>query len=270
VAGLLYYLFGPGRHEEHRNPRLVAAWDGASDLTTLQPPRNADGKHSMKQLIDLLEQPVRAGRRPPDKTVWHCSVRNHATDRTLSDQQRQHIAGEIMAAVGLAPTATQTPYGGWPYATPTTTSTSWPPSYAGTAAPPGPGTTTPKARAAAADLEQRYGLHRVAPADRTAHRRPGAEELNKTRRQRRTEVPRDRLRREVRAAAAAATSEHDFLDKLRNTGLLVRLRMSTINPDQITGYAVRLPGHHTANGTTVWYRGGKLAPDLTLPKWFAP
>jgi hypothetical protein len=79
-------------------------------------------------------------------------------------------------------------------------------------------------------------------------------------------VPRDRLRREVRAAAAAATSEHDFLDKLRNTGLLVRLRMSTINPDQITGYAVRLPGHHTANGTTVWYGGGKLAPDLTLPK----
>ncbi len=57
----------------------------------------------MKQLIDLLEQPVRAGRRPPDKTVWHCSIRNHATDRTLTDQQWQHIAVEIMAAVGLAP-----------------------------------------------------------------------------------------------------------------------------------------------------------------------
>jgi hypothetical protein len=46
---------------------------------------------------------VRAGRRPPEKTVWHCSVRNHETDRVLSDQQWRHIAGEIMAAVGLAP-----------------------------------------------------------------------------------------------------------------------------------------------------------------------
>jgi len=28
-AGLLAYLFGPGRHEEHRDPRVVASWDGA-------------------------------------------------------------------------------------------------------------------------------------------------------------------------------------------------------------------------------------------------
>ncbi len=28
-AGLLFYLFGPGRFEEHENPRVVASWDGA-------------------------------------------------------------------------------------------------------------------------------------------------------------------------------------------------------------------------------------------------
>lgn len=28
-GGLLRYLFGPGKHEEHRNPRVVASWDGA-------------------------------------------------------------------------------------------------------------------------------------------------------------------------------------------------------------------------------------------------
>ncbi len=28
-AGLIAYLMGPGRHEEHRNPRVVASWDGA-------------------------------------------------------------------------------------------------------------------------------------------------------------------------------------------------------------------------------------------------
>jgi hypothetical protein len=38
-AGLLVYLFGPGRHEEHRNPRVVASWDGAP--TFHQPPKPA-------------------------------------------------------------------------------------------------------------------------------------------------------------------------------------------------------------------------------------
>jgi hypothetical protein len=28
-AGLLYYLFGPGKFEEHENPRVVASWDDA-------------------------------------------------------------------------------------------------------------------------------------------------------------------------------------------------------------------------------------------------
>jgi hypothetical protein len=28
-GGLIAYLFGPGRYEEHRNPRVVASWDGA-------------------------------------------------------------------------------------------------------------------------------------------------------------------------------------------------------------------------------------------------
>ncbi|WP_309115976.1 relaxase/mobilization nuclease domain-containing protein [Saccharothrix sp.] len=28
-AGLIRYLFGPGKYEEHENPRVVAAWDGA-------------------------------------------------------------------------------------------------------------------------------------------------------------------------------------------------------------------------------------------------
>ncbi len=27
VGGLLRYLYGPGRHNEHENPHLVAAWD---------------------------------------------------------------------------------------------------------------------------------------------------------------------------------------------------------------------------------------------------
>jgi hypothetical protein len=121
------------------------------------------------------------------------------------------------------------------------------------------------AQAACRDLEQRYGLYRLGPVDHTSHRRPEPAELNKATRLGQPEIPRDRLRREVRAAAAA-TDEADFFGRLRGAGLLVKLRESSINPGEITGYAVGLPGHHTAAGTTVWYGGGRLAPDLTLPK----
>jgi len=37
-------------------------------------------------------------------------------------------------------------------------------------------------------------------------------------------------------------------------------------PGEITGYAVALPTDTTNAGGPVWYGGGKLAPDLTLPK----
>jgi hypothetical protein len=48
--------------------------------------------------------------------------------------------------------------------------------------------------------------------------------------------------------------------------VLVRTRHSTRAPGQLTGYAVALPGDTTRAGDPVWYGGGKLAADLTLPK----
>ena len=46
----------------------------------------------------------------------------------------------------------------------------------------------------------------------------------------------------------------------------VKLRHSVRNPGEVTGYAVGLDSHTTAAGETVWYGGGRLAADLTLPK----
>jgi hypothetical protein len=266
VGRLLYYLFGPGKCEEHLNPHLVAAWNTAPPLDQLQPPRDIAGRYDLRRLTDLLQQPVRAAIRPPQKTVWHCSIRNHPTDRILSDQQWAHIAGELVAAVGLAPhgdhravrwlavrhaddhihlVATLVRQDG-------RTAWGW--------------NERRLAQAACRDLEERYGLYRVGPVDHTSHRRPEPAELNKAARLGQREIPRDRLRREVRAAAAAASDEADFFHRLRGAGLLVRLRTSTINTGEVTGFAVGLPGHHTAAGSPVWYGGGRLAPDLTLPR----
>jgi hypothetical protein len=266
VGGLIRYLYGPGRQEEHANPRLVAAWDGAGGLARLEPVVGPNGKLDVRGLVDLLEQPVRAGRNPPQRTVWHTSVRNHASDRTLTDQQWAHIAREMVAGAGLAPHGDEravrwiavrhaddhihivatlvrqdrrTEWG---------RNDRW------------------RCQTTARDLEERYGLHRVGPADRTAATRAHRVEVNKARRTGQREAPRDRLRREVRFAAAAAASTDEFFDLLRAAGLQVRIRHSSTHPEQVTGYAVALAGHTTAGGEPVWYGGGRLAPDLTLPQ----
>ncbi|MFJ8691119.1 hypothetical protein [Micromonospora wenchangensis] len=44
IAGLLRYLWGPGKAEEHTNPHLVAAWDGAGSLADLEPKVTVGGK----------------------------------------------------------------------------------------------------------------------------------------------------------------------------------------------------------------------------------
>jgi hypothetical protein len=48
--------------------------------------------------------------------------------------------------------------------------------------------------------------------------------------------------------------------------VLVRQRPSTTVPGTATGYAVGLPEHTARDGGVIWYGGGKLAADLTLPR----
>jgi hypothetical protein len=281
AARLLGYLFGPGRHEEHEDPRLVATWNGAGDLADLDPPTRGDGRRDVRRLADLLNQPVRAGLKPPALTVWHTSIRLHPTDRKLSDQQWRHIAGEVMNAVGLAPQS-DTRAVRWVAVRHAPdhihlvatlvrqdrrTAWAWKDKL--------------KAQRVCRELEERYSLYRVAPPGQGSRAWPTPAELNKTTHQhqatagktatggkgkRRPVAPREQLRRQVRAAATAATDEADFFDRLARAGVKVKLRHSVRNAGEVTGYAVGLDSHTTAAGVTVWYSGGRLAADLTLPK----
>ena len=115
--------------------------------------------------------------------------------------------------------------------------------------------------------EQRYGLTPTPPCDRTAARRPGRAEEEKAGRYRRAEPPRVTLRRHAATAAAAAGSEQEFFALLGQVaGLRVKLRYSSRDPGQVTGYTIGLDGDTGRDGQLVWYGGGKLAADLTLPK----
>jgi hypothetical protein len=114
--------------------------------------------------------------------------------------------------------------------------------------------------------EQRLGLTRTAGRDRTAARRPTRGESEKALRRGHREPARVALQREVRTAAAAAATAEEFLARLTDAGLLVRPRYSDRDPNQVTGYAVALPGDRSGQGRPIWFGGGKLAADLSWPK----
>jgi hypothetical protein len=101
AGGLLQYLYGPGRANEHIHPHLVA---GFGDPAELEPDRRLGGAPDLRRLAGLLAQPLAALGRPGyDKPVWHCSVRAAPGDRVLSDTEWAGVATEIMHRTGLAP-----------------------------------------------------------------------------------------------------------------------------------------------------------------------
>ena len=56
-------------------------------------------------------------------------------------------------------------------------------------------------------------------------------------------------------AAEHATNEAGFFTRLRASCVLVRERFSEVNPGEVTGYAVTLPGCTGPDGTPRWFRG---------------
>jgi hypothetical protein len=261
---LLYYLYGPGQANEHTDPHLVA---GFGDPSELEPEHGPGGTRDFRRLAGLLEQPLAAVAGPGyDKPVWHCAVRAAPEDPMLSDAEWALVAERVMHRTGLAPAddelgvrwvavrhaadhvhivATLARQDG-------VRPKIWNDYY--------------RVREACHDAERRFRLRPTAPADRTAARRATRAETEQAARRGWAEPPRVTLRREVCTAAAAAGSEREFFARLRAAGVLVRVRRSTVNPSEVTGYAVGLPGHTTRNGGVVWYGGGKLAADLTLPQ----
>jgi hypothetical protein len=272
VRRLLYYLYGPGKANEHADPHLIA---GFSDPADLEPERRPDGSRDFRRLAGLLAQPLAALAGPGfAKPVWHCSVRAAPEDRLLSDREWAQVAARVMDRTGLAPAGDDL-------------GVRWVAVRHGAdhvhivATLAGQDGTRPRIwndfyriREACRDAEARLGLRSTAPADRTGARRPSRAEAERSARSGWGEPPRVTLRREVCIAAATARSEQEFFTCLAEAGVAIRKRYSTTNPGQVTGYAVGLPAHTAKDGGIVWYGGGKMAADLSLPKlrrrWAGP
>ena len=257
--GLLHYLYGPGRRDEHTNPHMVAAWDPFID----DPARSSN--MTISDLALLLDAPVFAmrGRKPP-LHVYHVAVRNDPDDRILSDEEWAEVAVELMHASGIAEhgddeacrwvavrhaddhihlVATKVREDG---------------------RQPNLRQDIVKMHAAARAFEVKFELRRLKHGDKTAGRWQKSGEQEKAVRRGLSEAPRVTLQRTVREAAAGATGDADFFERLAASGLRVKQRIA---PDgNVTGYSVALPGDRSIEQEPIWFSGARLAPDLSLPR----
>src|SRR6266851_1305319 len=273
VERLIYYLYGPGRHEEHTDPHIVAGWRHPAEL---EPPLREDGTRDFRRLLGLLNQPHAVmGKWGFRRPVWHCSMRAAPRDKMLSDDEWAQIACDVMDRTGLSPYGQEDDAVRWVAIRHGDDHVHI---VAMLARQDGRRLRLDferlRVRKACLAAEERYGLERTAPGDRTAAHRPSRAETEKAARRGLGEPPRVTLRRQVATAAAGAASEQEFFARLAKAGALVRKRFSVKNPGEVTGYAVALPGDTSKDGGPVWYGGGKLAADLTLPKlrcrWTSP
>ena len=270
VAGLVRYLYGPGRHNEHVDAHLVAAWDAwtPAELAAMEPPVGERGAADYRPLIASLELALalrEGGERLPG---WHCPLRVAPGDRRLTDAEWGEVARDVMDRTGIARRGDD----GGARCVAVRHDADSIHLVAVLARQDGrrchPEFDHLRVREACLAAEVRYGLVSTAPADGTATPANTRAETEKAARTGRGEEARSQLRREVRAEAVGASNVEEFLAGLRGRGLFVRERYSTVPGQEqvLTGYAVAAAGDRDRAGELVYFGGGKLAADLSLPR----
>lgn len=302
MGGLLVYLVGPGRSNEHTEAHLVAgdpammAWHDDNELN----------RESALRIARHLDRPRKAfGVEVKGGHVWHCSLAVHAEEGQLRDEQWRDIAESFVAKLGFDDAAGVKAPTRWVAVRHGVSSNGNDHVHVVVNLVREDGTKASihndhvRAQKACRELEAEHGLQRLegpvrgrasrgyhpaeveADARRRARgrfeaaRRAGTEErtwegLRRGERDdlvadaRRADQPRWALARVVRACATAAADEAEFVRRLRRHGVLVRARYAEGTQDVVSGYSVAAkpgPGQRP-----IWYGGGHLARDLTLPR----
>ncbi len=303
MTGLMTYLVGQGRANEHTEPHLVAgdpalmAWHDDAEL----------GHDSAVAIARHLDKPrtafeveVKGGH------VWHCSLSLRAEEGQLSDEQWNAIANDFVQAMGFDDhEGTKAPCR-WVAVRHGLSKNGNDHIHLAVNLVREDGTKASifndyrRSQAAARALEVKHGLEALEsvtaeratrgydPAEREAQARARArakyerdrsraggtaaawEQLDRADRQGkvaaelRTDQPRDLLALKVRAASTASESEAEFVRRMRRSGLLVRPRFADGRTDVVTGYSVA--ERPQAGERPIWYGGGHLGRDLTLPR----
>ena len=280
---LLGYLFTEGVAGErglesaHVDARVIAGYQSAD---TLQPTRRAGGRADVSHLAALLDAPVRAGGVGKDvKATYHLAISAAPNDRTLTDGQWADIAEMYVDRLGLARRGDDSAVR-WVAVRHADNHVH----VVATLVRQDGRRVFPhhdfyRAREASLEVERRYGLTPTSAVERTGTPETTRAEQRKHREAVRAAADagrpapagpdREVLRARVRAALAGAQDWEEFAGRLRLSGVLLRERYSSRNPGELTGYAVRLiptGAGDTTKQEAVWFGGGKLAPDLSLPQ----
>lgn len=273
VAGVIAYLMGPGRAQEHVRPRVIATWDGRTAAWQPVSTGSADHDLDLGPLIRAMRAPGIAAGLPESAQVgrrgyvWHMSARLAAGDRVLSDAEWAEVVRELLDGAGVA---ARSDHGGARWV-----AIRHADDHVHVAAVLVRQDTCRRfwafrdfrrLRVTAQRIERRLGLSVSADADGTAAPRPSRGEREKAVREGR-EPARTELARLVRVAAVTASGVAEFVEALSAAQCVVELRFAP-SGDAI-GYKVARSGDLTADGRPVFYSGSKLAPDLSLPKLVA-
>ncbi|QAY65002.1 relaxase (plasmid) [Xylanimonas allomyrinae] len=303
MVGLMTYLVGPGRANEHTEPHLVAG-DGAmmawhDDAELGRDSALAIGRHLDRPRV-AYDVEVKGGH------VWHCSLSLRADEGQLTDAQWSEIAHDFVKVMEFDdPEGPKAPCR-WVAVRHGVSKNGNDHIHIAVNLVREDGTKASthhdfrRAQTAARALEAKYGLEELEsvraerstrgynPAEREAQARararakyertrtkqgtemPAWEHLEGADRQARiasemrTDQPRYLLALKVRGCATAAQDEAEFVRRLRREGLIVRPRYADGRTDVITGFSVA--ERPEAGERPIWYGGGQLGRDLALPR----
>ena len=267
VGGLVRYLYGPGRANEHESPHLVAAWDAqsAGDLAALEPGGLVVmplGQADYRRLVAELMMPLSYADHPVKDPVWHCPLRTAPGDRRLSDEEWGEVARDLMDRTGIAPRGDDGACR-WVAVRHDEDSVHV---VAVLARQDGGHARVSfdylRVREVCRVAEEKYELVETAPADSTAARHTTRAEQERATRDGRAVPDRDWLREQVAHAATASRTAPEFVDRLRAGGIALTQRRD--RQGVVVGYSV---GRRGADGkAAVMFGGGSLARDLSLPR----
>ena len=262
---LIRYLFGPGKANEHTDQRVITSGLALGGDVLACGALSGQAIVELGSDLDAANDLSRAN--PAGGHIWHLSLSLPAGDRPLTDDQWAEVARKATKAIGferegLEPAA-------------------WVAVAHGASAQgnqhihiaaslvrlDGSRVETWQSKRTisrvCAEVERTYGLTVV--EGRAGRGMPGLTraELERTDREQRAEPPRITLARIVREASVASKDEAEFVRRLRGNEVLVRPRFETGANEAVIGYSVAV--RPRVGDTPIWFGGGKLAKDLTLP-----
>jgi len=278
VRGLLEYLWGPGKSDEHRHPHIVAGYD---DPAVLAPPRHPQDvkRWDLTGLAGRLDAPqLAAGQRGMRQYVWQCSLSLPPYERKgapLDDETWGRIAARFVAEMGFT--------GDDEHAGCRWIAVRHGVSQGGNdhlhlvvtlatedGAPIWLWGDMRRSQQVCDTLETEFGLGKWGVRrDNPATRRPAVSRAEMDRATRdedgQPSPQRAVVRRAVRAALAGARDEADWVARMHAGGLQVAAHPRHGHPDALaSGYSVALPP--AAGGKWEWFAGRTLDGDLSLPQ----